>query len=99
SAKKQGITGTVQVEVSLDAAGDVSDARILSGPEELRKATLQSVLDWHFTRDAARSTRLISISFSEKGTQVQVREPEANQTVVLTTKEVRRVEEAKVAAE
>ena len=97
SAKKQGITGTVQVEVSLDAAGDVSDARILSGPEELRKATLQSVLDWHFTRDAARSTRLISISFSEKGTQVQVREPEANQAVVLTTKEARRVEEAKVA--
>lgn len=97
SAKKQGITGTVQVEVSLDTAGDVSDARVLSGPEELRKATLRSVLDWHFTRDAAKSTRLISISFSENGTQVQVREPEANQAVVLITKDARRIEEAKQA--
>ena len=83
AALKQGLTGTVQVEVKLDAAGNVADARVLSGPEELRKASLESVLNWHFTSDAARGTRLISISFSERGKQVQVREPQKAQAVTL----------------
>jgi hypothetical protein len=34
------------------------------------------VLSWHFTSDAARGTRLITISFSEQGKQVNVREPQ-----------------------
>jgi TonB family protein len=72
AAKKQGITGTVQVEVTLDSAGDVSDARVLTGPAELRKTALESVLSWHFTSDAARATRLITISFTDQGTQVRV---------------------------
>jgi TonB family protein len=72
AVQKQGITGTVQLEVKLDATGNVSDARVLSGPEELRKTALESVLNWHFTSDAARGTRQISISFSEQGQQVQV---------------------------
>ena len=60
---RQGIQGTVRLEVTLDKNGVVSDARVLSGPEELRKTALQSALNWHFTRDAARSTRQISIVF------------------------------------
>jgi len=72
AVQKQGITGTVQLEVKLDATGNVSDARVLSGPEELRKTALESVLNWHFTSDAARGTREIRISFSEQGQQVQV---------------------------
>jgi len=60
---KKGVKGTVQVEVTLDASGLVSDARVLSGPQELRKAALQSVLDWHFTRDAANTNRQINITF------------------------------------
>ena len=72
AVQKQGITGTVQLEVKLDATGNVSDARVLSGPEELRKTALESVLNWHFTTDAARGTRQIRISFSEQGQQVQV---------------------------
>jgi TonB family protein len=72
AVQKQGITGTVQLEVKLDATGNVSDARVLSGPEELRKTALESVLNWHFTSDAARGTRQISISFSEQGQQVRV---------------------------
>ena len=75
AAQKQGITGKVQVEAKLDSTGNVADARVLSGPEELRKAALESVLDWHFTRDAARGTRLITISFTEAGKQVHVGEP------------------------
>ncbi len=51
------------VEAALDAAGVVSDARVLSGPQELRKAALQSVLQWHFAHAEAGSTRRIGIAF------------------------------------
>jgi TonB family protein len=74
AAAKKGITGTVQLEVKLDDDGNVSDAHVLSGPEELRKTSLASVLNWHFAPDAARATRLVNISFSDQGQQVQVRE-------------------------
>ena len=74
AAKKQGITGMVQLEVTLDSTGNVADARVLTGPAELRKAALESVLNWHFTSEAARAARLITISFSEEGTKVQLQE-------------------------
>jgi len=51
------IQGTVVVEVSLSATGTVFDARVLSGPEDLRKAALQSVLQWHFSSDAQVATK------------------------------------------
>jgi TonB family protein len=86
AAAKKGITGTVQVEVKLDSDGNVADAHVLSGPEELRKASLQSVLNWHFAADAARGIRLINISYSGQGKEVQVTEPQADQT--LTAKSV-----------
>jgi TonB family protein len=63
AAIEKGVQGTVVVEATLDAAGEVSDARVLSGPLELRKADLQSVLQWHFTHDAAGSTRQVTIGF------------------------------------
>jgi TonB family protein len=63
AAIQKGVQGTVVVEATLDADGVVSDARVLSGPQELRKAALQSVLQWHFTRDAAGSTRQVGILF------------------------------------
>jgi TonB family protein len=55
-AIEQKIAGDVQVEMSLDERGEVSDARVLSGPEELRKATLESVLHWHYSPAALAST-------------------------------------------
>jgi TonB family protein len=63
AALQHGVQGQVSVEVKLDATGNVSDARVLSGPDELRAAALQSVLDWHFTRDAANGTKVVEISF------------------------------------
>ena len=62
-ALRDGVQGMVTVEVKLDSSGNVSDAHVLSGPEELRAATLQSVLDWHFTHDAAGGVRDIQVSF------------------------------------
>lgn len=85
-AVKKGITGIVQLEVKLDSDGNVVDAHVLSGPEELRKASLESVLNWHFAADAARGTRLVNISFSDQGKGVEVTEPQAGQT--LTAKSV-----------
>ena len=42
------IAGVVVVSLSLDADGAVTDARVLSGPEELRRGVLEAVLQWHY---------------------------------------------------
>jgi TonB family protein len=59
----KGIEGTVVAQVTVDVNGNVSDASVLSGPEELRKAVLQSLLSWHFTKDAAGGARQIAVTF------------------------------------
>jgi TonB family protein len=64
AALKQSVQGTVVVEVKLDASGNVSDAHVVSGPDELRNAALQSVLQWHLMKNVAGSSRQVSISFS-----------------------------------
>ena len=51
------------VEAILDASGNVSDARVLSGPAELRRAALDSVLQWHFAKGEVGATRTIAIGF------------------------------------
>ena len=47
-ARKKGVSGDVVAGLSVNSQGEVTDARIVSGPEELRRAVLQSVLGWHF---------------------------------------------------
>jgi TonB family protein len=44
-------TGTVVVESTVNTKGEVTDAHVLSGPDELRHAALSSVLNWHFSPD------------------------------------------------
>ncbi|HUK18031.1 MAG TPA: energy transducer TonB, partial [Bryobacteraceae bacterium] len=63
-AALKGIQGTVVVQVKLDANGEVTDAAVQSGPDELRKPVIQSVLDWHFMKDSAGTTRTISVQFT-----------------------------------
>jgi TonB family protein len=41
----------VTLEVSIDAEGNVVDARVISGPEELRRGALESVLQWHYAKN------------------------------------------------
>jgi TonB family protein len=77
AARQKGIQGTVIVQVKTDGSGSVSDAQVLSGPEELRRAALQSVLNWHFTKDAAGTMRQVSISF-QNGAPVPVPSPSAS---------------------
>jgi TonB family protein len=63
-ARSKGIEGTVTMELTLNSDGAVSDARVLSGPDELRKAVLGSVLQWHYVKDESlpRSV-LVTIEF------------------------------------
>lgn len=55
-AIEQKVEGDVVVDMTLDERGEVADARIVSGPDELRKATLEAVLRWHYSPAALRST-------------------------------------------
>jgi TonB family protein len=64
AALRNGIQGTVSVEVKLGSTGEVSDAQVLSGPDELRKGVLESVLNWHFAQDLAGTTRVIEVAFA-----------------------------------
>ena len=44
-------TGSVIVEATVNAKGEVTDARVISGPDEFRHAALASVLNWHFSAE------------------------------------------------
>ncbi len=54
---------TVSVEVTLDAGGNVSDARVLAGPMQLRAAVLASVLHWQFVPEGSGATGIVTILF------------------------------------
>lgn len=63
-ARVANIQGSVTALVRLDAKGNVVDASILSGPDELRATVLQSVLTWHFASDSANATRQVTVTFT-----------------------------------
>jgi TonB family protein len=67
AARGSKVEGTVLVEATLDGAGNVADAHVVSGPAELRRSVLQSVLQWHFANDTGANTRQIRITFSDPG--------------------------------
>lgn len=56
--------GLVQVEAVVNSEGEVLDARVVSGPDALRKLALQSVLYSRFSKDSAeRRTLPVTIDF------------------------------------
>jgi TonB family protein len=63
AARLNGVAGTVSVEATLDAAGNVADAHVVTGPQELRRTVLTSVLQWHFARGEAGRTRKVDVEF------------------------------------
>jgi protein TonB len=69
-ALAKGVEGTIVVQMKLDANGEVADASILSGPDEFRKAVLQSVLSWHFDKSVALTTRVVNIDFVKPAAQL-----------------------------
>lgn len=62
------VQGIVSVEATLDDAGNVIDARVLSGPNELRRVALTSVLSWHFSPVGRGNTPIVQISFQTPAT-------------------------------
>ena len=52
AAREKHIEGPVVLEVHIDAEGRVSDAKVLSGAEELRAAALAAILQWHYNPQA-----------------------------------------------
>lgn len=65
SAIEKGVQGTVLVEASLDSKGEVSDAQVISGPQELRKAALESVLQWHYNMETGVPPKVqVAIDFA-----------------------------------
>jgi TonB family protein len=64
-AAHKGIQGTVLVEATLDQNGEVTDAQIISGPQELRRATLESVLQWHYNKELGLPPKVqVAIDFA-----------------------------------
>lgn len=64
----KGLTGVIILEATLNPKGEVSDAHVLSGPEDLRRDTLSSVLQWHYA--PGLSSAQISIRFDPVTPQV-----------------------------
>ena len=59
-ARMHGVTGTVQVEFSVDAGGVARTSKI-SGPEELKEAARQTVDSWTFRRTSAERLILLAV--------------------------------------
>jgi TonB family protein len=57
--------GTVVVESTVNAKGEVTDAHVISGPDELRNAALSSVLNWHFSPEGLPPTVQSTIRFEK----------------------------------
>jgi TonB family protein len=70
--RDKGVQGTVSVEVTLNDAGEVTDARIINGPDELRKPVLSSVLNWHF--QPGPKTRVVDVAFDATAKEPEARE-------------------------
>jgi TonB family protein len=67
------VAGDVLLEVSLDENGQVSDARVLSGPAELRSPCLRSVLEWRYSTPMPETIQvLIRFQLPKDGTASEV---------------------------
>ena len=75
AALERNIQGRVTAELTLTDDGTVSDARILSGPDELRSAVLESVLQWHYSKDAQLPhTVQVTVAFQNSATASERRD-------------------------
>jgi TonB family protein len=65
AAREKRIEGPVSMEVHIDATGHVTDAKVITGPEELRSAALEAILQWHYSPKAMTlpTTTQVTINF------------------------------------
>jgi TonB family protein len=67
--------GTVVVESTVNAKGEVTDAHVISGPDELRNAALSSVLNWHFSPEGLAPTVQSVIRFEKAPSRAESTAP------------------------
>jgi TonB family protein len=65
------ITGTVDVQVTIDATGQVTNATAVSGPGPLREVAARAVRSWRYQPATINgvqtaSTTMVSFHFGEK---------------------------------
>jgi TonB family protein len=58
-AVQKQIEGTVAIELTFNAAGQIVDSRVLSGPEELRQTALESALTNRYSINTARTLQVL----------------------------------------
>jgi TonB family protein len=64
-AKLKGIEGDVVLHISVDDEGDVADAYVVSGPNELREPALQAVRQWKYDKTGAvPASSEVTVTFS-----------------------------------
>jgi TonB family protein len=64
-AKMKGIEGDVVLHISVDDQGDVADAYVVSGPNELRESALQAVRQWKYDKTGAVPASMdVTVTFS-----------------------------------
>ncbi len=71
--------GTVNLELTLDESGSVADARVLSGPQALRRAAIRRALDLRFK--PGPTTANVDLDFDKSTSPTQV--PAATQAAKL----------------
>jgi TonB family protein len=62
-AKRLRVSGSVKLEVTIDADGKVKDVKTLSGNRMLSTAAEEAVYKWKFVPGSADSTEDVDISF------------------------------------
>lgn len=68
-ARMSGVSGTVQVQFAVDAAGGTSVQNV-TGPDLLKEAARQAVTSWNFRRTSAERLYLVAL-FSYNGDRAQ----------------------------
>jgi hypothetical protein len=63
-AARNGMTGTVLLEATLDEKGQAVDTHVITGPLELRKASLRAVLEARFANATKGEARQVSVDFA-----------------------------------
>src|SRR5262249_10696352 len=58
--------GAVWLDVTVNSSGSVTDARVVSGPEELRRAALEDVFQWRYAPNSPTTVHPV-IAFAPRG--------------------------------
>jgi TonB family protein len=83
------VEGDVVLDLAVDERGEVSDARVLSGPDELRKSALEAVLGWHYSPSAVRSmSTQATLRFHVPPPDAELTKAEFVGRVLVTTKDM-----------